>query len=132
MIEATASVRKAIFDRSNEKTKRKFFIEHIRRSNVYERNGDKHGDHLVDLMSENPINSTHTSCLNMTNIYNYDFKIVNSEKATEVKIYFQNKDWQAQQNMAGFIVINKYDYAILSIEITSTKNPSYKAEHFSN
>jgi hypothetical protein len=132
LIEATACVQEAISDRADEKQKERFFIEKIRRSNVYERNGDKHGDHLVDLMSENPINYTQTSFLNMTNIYNYDFKIVTSKKATEVKIYFQNKDWQAPQNKAGFIVINKYDYAIVSIEITSTKNPIYKTEHFSN
>lgn len=132
LIEAMANIKETIFERGNEKQKERFAIHNIRRSNVYERNGDKHGDHFVDLMSENPINYTQVSFLNLNNIHNYNFKKVANEKSTEEKIFFQNKVWQAPQNKSGFIVINKEDFAVLSIEIVSTKNPSYRAEQLSN
>lgn len=132
LIEAMSLVEETIFDRGNEKQKEKFFISKIRRSNVYERNGDKHGDHFVDLMSENPINYTQVSFLNTNNIHNYDFSFLKSTNPLEVKIYFQNKTWQAAQNKSGFLTINKSDFAITSIEITSTKNTNHIKTNKSN
>jgi len=131
LIECFAVVKENISNRNDEKQKEAFLVNNIRRSNIYERNGDKHGDHFVDLFSENPINYTSSLFLNFKNIHNYSFSYL--ENKTEfIKIHFQNKAWQMQHNKSGYILINKTDFAIIEIEIISTKNNNRKEETKSN
>lgn len=132
LIESFLEVKEDIRNRNSTAQKEKFRIENIRRSNVYERNGDKHGDHLVDLFSEDPINYTHSSFLNIQSYQLYNYSISNSSNVNLYKIFFQNKPWNEAQNKSGYLLINKTDYAIVEMEITSTKNAQYKKEHLSN
>lgn len=131
LIESFVTVNENIDSRISEKQKELFKIKEIRRSNIYERNGDKHGDHIVDLFSENPINYTSTLFLNDNNIFNYDFSYMKNEN-NKIKIHFQNKPWQMPHNKNGYIVINKADMAILEIEVSSTKNMNFIKNNKSN
>ena len=73
LIECYPIVKEKIYDRNSTVQKESFHIEWIRRSNVYERNGDKHGDHLVDLFLEDPINYSYALFLNKHAYRLYDF-----------------------------------------------------------
>lgn len=123
LIECFATVKEDISNRNSTTQKEQFHISEIRRSNVYERNGDKHGDHLVDLFLEDPINYAHASFLNKQAYRQYDFTFENNGFEDVIKIYFQNKAWTLPENKSGYILINRADYAVVEMEIVSTANP---------
>ena len=72
--------------------------------------------------------TTQQSFLNTNNVSNYLFSFLESKNTNQAKIFFQNKEWKMPKNKSGYIVINKEDFAVLEIEITSTQNPLYKKD----
>ena len=132
LIECFATVKEDISNRKSTAQKEQFYISKIRRSNVYERNGDKHGDHLADLFLENPINYAHSSFLNKQAYRLYNFSFENYGFTDTIKIVFQNKAWQNPENKSGYILINRKDYAVVEMEIVSTKNHFDKTNNKSN
>lgn len=109
----------------------KFAILGLRKSYNYEKNGDQHGDHLVDLFAENPIQYMEKSVLNLHNIdlYQWQFSHIN---AVVYSITFQNNTWGSQRNIIGELMINREDFAVLSINIIELPNEQAQINHESN
>ena len=101
-------------------------VNQLRRSFVYERNGDEHDDHLVDLLRKNPIryNGGTVLALNNQQIYQYQFDSVHGdyrESDYHIIHYFLNKNTDNIQS--GTLVIKKEDLAIIHAELHEYPNP---------
>lgn len=101
----------------------KFHVSALRKSLVYEKNGEQHGDHLADLFTYNPIQYLEKGIFNPSALESYSWEISLSN-ASLIEIKFQNKPWSAASNYCGIILINKEDLAMLKIEIYETPNSS--------
>lgn len=124
LIEALVTVQNAnICERRKETQKEKFHINQLRRSYVYERNGDQHGDHLIDLFLANPIFYEKEHLLHLKNIASYYWEYdTDYDSLGYSKIIFLNKDWEGAKNYSGYLTINTSDYGIIEIVIESYPN----------
>lgn len=95
-----------------------------RRSEDYETNGDKHGDHLVDLLKENPFSYNKSTFLNPKNL---DFFAPKFEKedSNEYIIKTQYKESSSAKLERARIWVQKGTYAITRIEVEKFPNPYY-------
>ena len=104
----------------------------MRRSNVYEKNKDQHGDHLYDLMQQNPIRHTVGSFLNETWLDHCHFYFAdepgNYHPDSIAVIAFLYKDKLEKIAEEGKLYINKTDYAIIGLELKQFLNPDYKPD----
>lgn len=105
-----------------------FNILNLRKSYVYEQNGEQHGDHLVELFQENPVQYLNQHFLNEKNLAAYDWNI-GSKINDSVTISFSNKPWHYPKNIRGEVVIVGEQNQILSIVSTEVSNPSYTSEY---
>ena len=125
LIECFALVEEKKQSRFLTTQKEQFHIQQLRRSFVYERNGDAHGDHMVDLFAENPIYYAHSFFLKENAFINYDFELA-EKTASQYIIHFQSKSTTERENKSGYFYINNQNYAIEEIQIISTKNNNHK------
>lgn len=109
----------------------KFKPNAVRKSFVYEKNDDQHGDHLLDLFRENPIQYLETSFLNKNNLQLYHWNLAYTESGL-FQINFKNKDWSSLKNLSGFLIINPQNYAIEYIELIEFPNLQSLHENKSN
>ncbi len=131
-IEAKTSVQKMGYDKNIQvPQEEKFAVKALRKSYNYEMNGEQHGDHLVDLFLENPLQYLEKSVLNKRNFKLYAWQIVNQNE-TSYTLSFQNKPWQSARNLTGEIVVNKSDWAILSMTIVELPNDFAREDNESN
>jgi CarboxypepD_reg-like domain len=95
-----------------------------RRSESYETNGDNHGDHLVDLLKENPFSYNKSTFLNPKNL---DFFAPKFEKedSNEYIIKTQYKESSSAKLERARIWVQKGTYAITRIEVEKFPNPYY-------
>ena len=95
-----------------------------RRSENYETNGDVHGDHMVDLLKENPFSYNKSTFLNPKNI---DFFAPKFEKEDSVEyiIKTQYKESSSAKLEQARIWVEKGTYAITRIEVDKFPNPYY-------
>ncbi len=108
-----------------------FAIKALRKSFNYERNGDQHGDHLVDLFAENPIQYLEKGVLNPKNLASYTWSLSEST-ANNYVIHFRNNSWASSKNYHGYVSINKVDYAIVKVQIQELPNLQTNIENKSN
>jgi hypothetical protein len=111
---------------NNPFLKEQFEIKELRRSNVFERNGFVHGDHLVDLFMQNIVHYPRGTILNSSAVDFFHFEndeIQNSDTITAIKFFYQNPS--DPKIRWGKVYINNNDYAILRVEESTTKNTSY-------
>lgn len=128
LIEAMVAVEKqGCLKRLSDVQKERYFIHQIRRSLVYEKNPDQHGDHLVDLMLANPLQYAKGTVLRDSNVGLYHFKYDhNFNEENLVKVFLENKSWLDRENHTGWLIINKEDHAIVEMELASFPNSSNK------
>lgn len=99
-------------------------VNKIRRSENYETNGDVHGDHLADLLKENPFSYNKNTLLNPKMI---DFLApkFESEDAEQFVLKTQYKETSSAKLEQARLWIQKETFAILRIEIEKFPNPYY-------
>jgi len=95
-----------------------------RRSENYETNGDVHGDHLVDLLKENPFSYNKSTFLNPKNIDFFAPKF-ESEDSAQYVIKTQYKESSSAKLEKARIWVEKGTYAITRIEVDKFPNPYY-------
>ena len=93
-----------------------------RRSENYETNGDEHGDHLADLLKENPFSYNRTTFLNPKNIDFFAPKF-ESEDTGQYIIKTQYKEQSSAKLEQARIWVQKGTYAITRIEVDKFPNP---------
>ncbi|MBL0308835.1 MAG: carboxypeptidase-like regulatory domain-containing protein [Bacteroidetes bacterium] len=96
----------------------------VRRSENFETNGDIHGDHLTDLLKENPFSYNKGTLLNpkMLDFLSPKFE---SEDSAQYIIRTQYKDKSSAKLEKAKFWIQKETFAILKIEIEKFPNPYY-------
>ena len=102
-----------------------------RRSENYETNGDVHGDHLVDLLKENPYSYNKMNFLDPKKIDFYSPKIL-SENESEYVISLQYKEVSSAKLENAKLTIEKETFAITRMEIEKYPNPAYVRSRYSN
>lgn len=112
---------------SYKNQKENFLISEMRRSYNFERSGEQHGDHLVELFLENPLRYPSKSFLNQKNINKISWELENEDEQF-YWILFQNKSSENTLNYYGKLKINKSDFAILYFEINSTPSIFYNTK----
>lgn len=115
----------------NQVQEESFALLELRKSSNYEKNGDQHGDHLVDLFADNPVQYLQNSILNLRNFESYSWTL-DYLPTGNCKIEFQNKPWTSAKNIKGFLLINKQDFAIQFVQFSETPNLLSLAEDKSN
>ena len=95
-----------------------------RRSENYETNGDIHGDHMVDLLKENPFSYNKTTFLNPKNLDFFSPKF-ESEDTGQWVIKTQYKESSSAKLERARIWVQKETYAITRIEVEKFPNPYY-------
>ena len=95
-----------------------------RRSESYETNGDNHGDHLVDLLKENPFSYNKTTFLNPKNLDFFAPKF-EQEDSDGYIIKTQYKESSSAKLERARIWVQKGTYAITRIEVEKFPNPYY-------
>ena len=127
-IEANVYVEKAGYDfNTKQAQEEKFAIQDIRKSYNYEQNGEQHGDHLVDLFAEDPVQYISNNMLNIKNIDLYNWNM-NQQLQGVYSLEFQNKPWESSKNIVGVIFINPTDYTLLGINYSETPNITVRQE----
>lgn len=102
-----------------------------RRSENYETNGDIHGDHLVDLLKENPYSYNKNNFLDKKKLDFYSPKFV-SEDNVEYVISVQYKEASSAKLENAKIWVAKDNFAITKIEIEKFPNPYYVKSRWAN
>jgi len=102
-----------------------------RRSESYETNGDVHGDHLVDLLKENPMSYNQNNFLDPKKLDFYAPKF-ETEEGPEYIVKVQYKESSSAKLENARIWIEKETYAITRIEIEKYPNPYYKKSRYAN
>lgn len=117
-------------NRKTEKFLDGIHITELRKSLVYERNGEEHGDHLVDLLLANPVKYQHLNLLNTSHLSLYDFSLTTYENKLPNRvenedyyyIHFQNKPWHNEKNFKGNLIIHKETFFIQEISFYTFPN----------
>ena len=103
----------------------------LRRSENYETNGDEHGDHLVDLLKENPYSYNRRNFLDPKKIDFYAPKF-ESEDTAEYVIKLQYKESSSAKLENARVWVAKESYAITRVEIEKYPNPYYIKSRYAN
>lgn len=101
-------------------------VKDLRRSNVNELNGFKHGDHLVDLMIENIVRYQGGRFTNPPSTDKYEFSFDESTSPLVFVIQYTNKNLLEAKIRTGIIEIETGSFAIQRINEFSYPNPNYK------
>ena len=108
-------------------------VKHLRRSINYEENKEQHGDHVIDLLNENPTRYVIGSVLNSKAFDFYTFKLEpDTTNAAEGRkfyhILFMSKPGSMQKNERGEILIDEETFAVTYIKIIEEKNEDARAD----
>ncbi len=101
-------------------------VRDLRRSNVNEQNGFKHGDHLVDLLIENIVRYQGGRFTNPPATDKYEFAFDESTSSSVYVIQYTNKNLLEEIIRTGIIEIETGTFAIHRITELSYPNPNYK------
>ncbi|MFN8322106.1 MAG: carboxypeptidase-like regulatory domain-containing protein [Chitinophagales bacterium] len=104
---------------------------HERRSENYETNGDMHGDHLVDLLKENPYSYNKNNFLDAKKLDFYSPKFAGEDSA-EYIISLQYKESSSAKLEQAKIWVQKETYAMTRMEIEKFPNPYYVKSRYAN
>ncbi|MEO8149285.1 MAG: carboxypeptidase-like regulatory domain-containing protein [Bacteroidia bacterium] len=96
------------------KPKEKVKINKVLRSNVYEKNKEEHGDHLMDLLEENPVYHAMGTVLNIKAIsyYRFSFDTQVEGNTSEYKINYELLQTDKPKLQRGYLMIDKNNFAV--------------------
>lgn len=106
--------------------KEQFEVIELRRSNVFEKNGFTHDDHIIDLFKQNLVHYPRETILNLSAIDFFHFEkdeIQHSDTVICIKFSYQNPS--DPKTRWGKLYINTMDFAILRMEENTGKNKNY-------
>jgi hypothetical protein len=122
-------------ERTGPKLKETFKVNELRRSNVYERNGDTHDNHLNDLLAQNMLLYPTRTVLNKKGWNSYKFNIFyNQIKDCEscIIITYSYNNIHDIRIDNGSISIDTADYSIIEIRQSSFLNSNYSKGGYEN
>lgn len=93
----------------------KVFVKALRRSDVTEDNNEPHGDHLMDLLNENPIKYPQGSVLNLKGLSFYQFHFAENDVDSITRIDFESKSMAEGKPEKGTIYINEESNVITRV-----------------
>lgn len=109
-------------------------INNIRRSDNNELNSEKHGDHLFDVLLEDPIVHSEGTILNKKALDYYSCQLDTIQNPDSlIKILFKSMNYNQDHIYSGFVTLNKKDFAVVSYHCDKKNNPyaTVKRQHFS-
>jgi hypothetical protein len=106
-------------------------INKQRRAESYETNGDVHGDHLVDLLKENPYSYNKNNFLDPKKLDFYSPKIA-GEDAEQYTISLQYKESSSAKLERAKVWVTKETFAMTRMEIEKFPNPYYVKSRYAN
>lgn len=106
-------------------------INKERRSENFETNGDMHGDHLVDLLKENPYSYNKNNFLDPKKLDFYSPKF-EKEDSNQYILKLQYKESSSKKLEQAKVWVEKETYAITRIEIEKFPNPYYVRTRYEN
>lgn len=125
-----------IFDNGNyfpdDRKREKVAVLTVRRSNNYEKNKEQHGDHLMDLLEENPVRYNEHSVLNKKAIDWYRFNFIEDKNNNGLTVIrFHSLDKSKEKIETGKLFIDEGNFMIKAIEVETYPNP-YKTMYARN
>lgn len=121
---------KRYHDYVNSDKSEKVVVRALRRSDVREENKAQHGDHLMDLINENPFKFPTGSVLNLKGIDYFDFHFTESKTAGETVIEFSSVLSSDVKVQHGLIFIEDETFVIKRLIIETFPNQNSKVRHF--
>ncbi len=106
-------------------------INKQRRAENYETNGDIHGDHIVDLLKENPYSYNKNNFLDPKKLDFYSPKIT-GEDSIEYVISLQYKESSSLKLERAKVWVHKETFAMTRMEIEKFPNPYYVKTRYAN
>jgi len=125
LIEAAITIEnRAEKNNASLKTNERVLINHIRRSDNKERNDDEHGDHLIDLLEENPVYHSLGTVLNIKSLdlYRFYFDTTLTYPDSIYHIFYYSHDRTRDRYDRGEIFIDATSFAVLNFTIEEFKN----------
>ncbi len=125
LIEAAVTIENRVEKSSTSlKSDERVSINQLRRSDNYERNNEEHGDHLIDLLEENPVYHSTGTMLNMKalNLYRFYFDTTRTYPDSIYHIFYYSTDRSRERFDRGEIFIAADDFAILKFTKEEFKN----------
>ena len=125
LIEAAITIEnRAEKNNASLKTNERVLINHIRRSDNNEQNNDEHGDHLIDLLEENPVYHSLGTVLNIKSLdlYRFYFDTTLTYPDSIYHIFYYSHDHTRDRYDRGEIFIDAKTFAIIKITIEEFKN----------
>jgi len=101
----------------------KVLVKALRRSDVYEENREQHGDHLMDVLNENPFKFPVGSVLNEKGIDFFEFHFLEEEQEGTLVIGFASDQAGIPKIEKGKIYIDKDSFVITRIVSETYANP---------
>jgi CarboxypepD_reg-like domain len=137
LIEAAITIEnRAEKNNASLKTNERVLINHIRRSDNNEQNNEEHGDHLIDLLEENPVYHSLGTVLNIKSLdlYRFYFDTTLTYPDSVYHIFYYSHDRTRDRYDRGEIFINAKNFAILKLTIEEFKNdrPIRRENNLSN
>lgn len=126
LIEALITVENRVEKNSVLKSSERVAINHIRRSDVDERNNEEHGDHLMELLEENPVYHALGTMLNpkALDLYRFYFDTTRIYPDSIYHIFYYSTDRTRDRFDRGEIFISSNSFAILKLIKEEFKNPN--------
>jgi hypothetical protein len=106
-------------------------VNQQRRSQNFESNGDVHGDHLVDLLKENPYSYNRNNFLDAKKLDAYSPKFA-GEDSTQYIISLQYKESSSIKLVQAKVWVQKETYAMTRMEVEKFPNPYYVKSRYAN
>jgi hypothetical protein len=123
LIEATLYLKNTSSKNKNSVSdKERCRVLQLRRSNNYEMNGEKHGDHFFDLLSENPVYHASGTVLNSKALNSFKFLFGSDENDSMYHIFYSEKNSGGEKIQKGELFIDKRTFAI--IKFTKEEQPN--------
>ncbi len=129
LIEAGMTVYDVAVTYKSDILQERFSLDQIRRSNVMERNGDAHGDHLVDMFLENTLRYPTGTIMDLKILNQFEMSYDDSHCTTcgdslELLTYHYEKG-SDPKILDGKIWLYKGSMHLFAIEENATHNPQY-------
>ncbi len=108
----------------------RFSLQQVRRSNVYERNGDEHGDHLVDMFMENCVRYPSRTVMDAKAVMRYEVNFADCHcticgDSLEMLTYHYRQP-NDPKILDGKIWLYKGTMKLFGLEETASRNPNFR------
>lgn len=109
----------------------KVYLKNVRRSNVYEQNKERHGDHLVDLLYDNPVKHPVGTVLNSKGLSFYNFRFTDESDEKVTVIEFNSFGMGTPKAERGKLYIDEKAFLFEKLIVESFPNPKAKQVYYS-